>query len=225
MLTILARKCRSVARRIQRKLWPPIDVYATHIPVLIAMPRLRAIQRVVEFGCGPFSTLAFLNRRVYPQLVELISFETDRLWADRIRARVNDPRLQMHVVDRPMSETARGVNLDSSDLVFVDDSTSVEDRAATIRAVLDRPLTQPWVVLHDMENAAYRAAVPDHLNRAAFEAYTPHTWVVWQDANAGADGLPVVAQLIARYASRRRPDQIESWLALVGSPDISQCKA
>src|ERR1044071_885749 len=42
--------------------------YATHIPILIGLARLREIRRVLEFGCGRYSTLTFLKASAFPHL-------------------------------------------------------------------------------------------------------------------------------------------------------------
>src|SRR3982751_381755 len=64
--------------------------YSTHLPILIGLARIRQITNVVEFGCGRYSTLTFLNRSAFPQLEKLESVENDVLWAETIQSAVGD---------------------------------------------------------------------------------------------------------------------------------------
>jgi predicted O-methyltransferase YrrM len=59
--------------------------YATHVPILIGLARMREIKNVLEFGCGHYSTLTFLNRAAFPHLVKLHSIENDSSWSETIR--------------------------------------------------------------------------------------------------------------------------------------------
>ena len=56
------RKLKSVLRPL-----PPRaeNAYATHIPVLVGLGSIRRIERVLEFGCGHYSTKTFLRRSVF----------------------------------------------------------------------------------------------------------------------------------------------------------------
>lgn len=119
-LEYITRKARGAWRRMLRG--RPIDIFTTHVPVLMGLPRLRPIRRVVEFGCGTFSTRAFLDRAIYTDLTELISFETDPQWLAKVRSAASgDSRLKLELVAAPMAHTAANACLESADLVFVDD--------------------------------------------------------------------------------------------------------
>src|SRR5215207_10889023 len=58
--------------------------YATHVPILLGLARMREIKSVLEFGCGRYSTLTFLNRAAFPHLERLHSIENDSIWAETI---------------------------------------------------------------------------------------------------------------------------------------------
>ena len=78
-----------------------LNDYATHIPILIGLARLREVRSVLEFGCGHFSTLTFLNRSAFPHLESLLSIENDDSWAATIeQAAKHDPRWTLQVVER-----------------------------------------------------------------------------------------------------------------------------
>src|SRR6185295_2581550 len=69
--------------------------YATHIPILIGLARLREIRSVLEFGCGNYSTLTFLNRFAFPQLERLHSIENDDSWASTMQEAAKDDRWKL----------------------------------------------------------------------------------------------------------------------------------
>ena len=197
--------------RIDRLVNPPIDAYTTHLPVLIGLASARPVRRVLEFGCGPFSTLTFLDRSLFPDLVALDSYETDPVWRDMVvKQSGNDPRLQLKVVPAPMAETIRTTNFEPYDLVFVDDSVTVEERAASVRTAANVSFTHPWLIAHDLENPAYRAVVPDRVQRQEFNAFTPFTWVMWNGGDQPQAKLKRISELI--HANHRiRPHRKAKW--------------
>src|SRR5215211_1810321 len=82
-----------------------LNDYATHIPILIGLARLREIRNVLEFGCGNYSTLTFLNRSAFPHLERLHSVENDDVWAATIQDTAhNDNRWTLRLVNAEMSE-------------------------------------------------------------------------------------------------------------------------
>ena len=97
--------------------------YATHVPVLIGLAALRRVERVLEFGCGNYSTKTFLNRTAFPDLRELQSVENDRAWAEQLRGAVGgDARCVVNVVSGAVSNAVERFDLESFDLVLIDDS-------------------------------------------------------------------------------------------------------
>lgn len=156
------------------------DPYATHIPVLLFSPTLRPIRHVVEFGCGRYSTMLFLNRSCFPDLETLDSYEDEPRWAEAIVADADsDCRLRMHVTPGAVAEAAKAVCCDDYDLVFIDDSTSVGARVKTISAVSAQRPARPLVLVHDFEMPEYRQAAAGFKNRFRFTALNPNTGLVW----------------------------------------------
>src|SRR6185503_16450373 len=93
--------------------------YATHVPILIGLARLREIRSVLEFGCGHYSTLTFLNASAFPDLERLHSIENDDAWATTIQeAAKDDPRWSLQLVNGEISESIP--DLESFDLVLID---------------------------------------------------------------------------------------------------------
>src|SRR5215212_3358405 len=73
--------------------------YATHVPILIGLARLREIKTVLEFGCGHYSTLTFLNRSAFPDLEKLQSIENDDTWAATVQKAASDDRWTLKLVN------------------------------------------------------------------------------------------------------------------------------
>src|SRR5574341_819530 len=94
--------------------------YATHVPVLVALARVIPVRRVLELGCGRYSTFTFLNRVAFPQLEQLYSLENDRDWAARIAAEAGtDARLSLRFVDGLLAAAVAAMELSSYDLILI----------------------------------------------------------------------------------------------------------
>jgi len=160
-----------------------INDYATHIPILIGLARVRQIRSVLEFGCGRYSTLTFLNRTAFPHLERLHSIENDDSWAATIQQIAQeDRRWSLQLVEGEISETVSNLDLESFDLILIDDSKTSAQRAATIRAVGLKQPERPWIVIHDFEVEEYRRAASGFRHRHRFRAYNPETGVVANQA-------------------------------------------
>ena len=188
--------------------------YATHVPVLIGLAALRPIERVLEFGCGRYSTRTFLKRSVFPDLKELQSVENDADWAATIcEAIKDDSRCVVTFVSGAMCDAVRAFDLETFDLILVDDSTSAQQRAATIRALSNlHPLT-PWLVIHDYEVEEYRRASLEFKQRFTFKAYNPHTGLISNSAITSA--VKTLDQRLKENSSQLAPDNIEGWLRVL----------
>jgi hypothetical protein len=151
--------------------------YATHVPILIGLARLREIKSVLEFGCGYYSTLTFLNRAAFPHLERLQSVENDASWAETIHeAAKSDERWTLKLIRREIAEAVP--DLEAFDLILIDDSKTSAQRSATIRAVAGKQPQRPWVVIHDFEIEDYRRAAAGFKQRHIFKAFNPETGVL-----------------------------------------------
>jgi precorrin-6B methylase 2 len=184
--------------------------YATHIPILIGLARLRAIRRVLEFGCGHYSTLTFLNASAFPDLERLHSIENDDAWATTIQeAAKDDPRWTLQLVSGEICESIP--DLESFDLILIDDSKTSAQRAATIRAVAAKQPQHPWIVIHDFEVDEYRDAASAFKHRHRFRAYNPETGVV---ANSSLN-VRALNRSIQQHAKSLDPDNITAWSSAI----------
>ena len=151
--------------------------YATHVPILIGLARLREIKSVLEFGCGYYSTLTFLNRAAFPHLERLQSVENDASWAETIHeAAKSDERWTLKLIRREIADAVP--DLETFDLVLIDDSKTSTQRSATIRAVAGKQPQRPWIVIHDFEIEEYRRAAVGFKQRHVFKALNPETGVL-----------------------------------------------
>jgi len=183
--------------------------YATHIPILIGLARLRKVRSVLEFGCGHYSTLTFLNASAFPHLERLHSIENDDSWAQTIEeAARNDHRWRLQLVDGEIAESVADLDLESFDLILIDDSKISEQRAATIRAVAAKEPKHPWIVIHDFEFAEYRRAASTFQHRHRFRAYNPETGVITNQMNE----CQVIDRVIKSKAKLLEPDAVVQWI-------------
>lgn len=185
--------------------------YATHVPVLLGLAALRRVERVLEFGCGNYSTKTFLNRAAFPDLKELQSVENDRAWAEQLRAVVGpDARCVVNVVSGRISDAVGRFDLESFDLVLIDDSKNASERAATIRAVFDGGTERTWIVVHDYEVFDYQNAAVGFKHRFTFKGYNPQTGLVFN--STPQHDFKGLDKLIRTNRTRIEPDDLAGWL-------------
>ena len=156
-----------------------LNDYATHVPILIGLARLREIKSVLEFGCGYYSTLTFLNHGAFPHLERLQTVENDVSWAETLHeAAKSDERWTLKLVRRDIADSVSALDLESFDLVLLDDSKTSAQRSATIHAVAGKQPQRPWIVIHDFEVGEYRRAAASFKHRHTFKAFNPWTGLV-----------------------------------------------
>lgn len=182
--------------------------YATHVPILIGLARMREIKNVLEFGCGHYSTLTFLNRTAFPHLRELHSVENDSEWSDAMReAAMHDNRWTLHVVNGNIADAVSTLDLEHFDLILIDDSKTAAERAATISAVAQKQPQHPWIAIHDYEVGEYQQAATGFRHRYKFRAYTPKTGLA---ANNAID-ISKLKRLLKQSAATLAPDDVAAW--------------
>lgn len=213
----LGFRATSIAARIFSPVAERADnPYSTHLPILIGIARLTKVQRVLELGSGEYSSLIFLNLSVFPDLVTIDSFENDRAWADKIADLTkDDSRIHLQFVDKPMSTVVTNLNLNNYDVVFIDDSITGDQRAATIREVSRRCHTSTIVIIHDFEYPDYRRASRPFLHRFAFTAFNPNTGLLWNEASIKKKHLRELNRLIQRNSNYLQPEDCAGWLQAI----------
>jgi predicted O-methyltransferase YrrM len=193
------------------------NAYATHVPVLVALSRLLRVERVLELGCGEYSTSTFLDRSVFPCVKELRSIEDDPAWAARVmRVAGSDERFRVTCVQEAGRDVLDEIVFRDYDLIFIDDSQNVEGRTKTIRRVADRCDRRNVVVIHDFEVAEYRRAARALGKRFTFSGLNPYTGMTWTDARVDRRALRRVDGVIREHAFSIQPDDAGGWLYVLG---------
>jgi len=183
--------------------------YATHVPILIGLARMREIRNVLEFGCGRYSTLTFLNRAAFPHLERLHSVENDLAWGETINEIAkHDERWSLRLVSGEIAPSVAELDLESFDLIFIDDSKTSSERVATIGAVAQKQPQRPLIAIHDFEVGEYQQAATAFRQRHKFRAYTPKTGLI---SNTKIDTRRL-KRLLNTNARKLQPDDIEAWI-------------
>lgn len=199
---------------------PPraLNDFATHIPILIGIARILTIRHVLELGCGTYSTLTFLNRAAFPDLIRLDSLETDIAWAEKLSAATADePRIRIQVVQDPIESSMWVSRLGEYNLILVDHAFSCVTRAATISSLAKMSLGSALVVLHDYEMPQYRSASRGFPHRFEFAAFTPATAVAWDHAPLSRSPLRLLARVVRKHASTHAPEDAVFWSDLLNA--------
>ena len=178
------------------------DIGSTHIPVLVSLGLTRHIERVLELGAGLYSTPTFLNRKVFPTLESLISFEDSPEWAMKVSNACSDERLTL-VSEFPNLEKPY-------DLIFVDNATDLSVRAATIRKVCDE-VRDTLVVIHDANDVNYIPEIERFEWNKTIKTYEKWTAVA---VNGNAGHIPNIRPAIESNL-HLAPTDIDGWLEVL----------
>jgi predicted O-methyltransferase YrrM len=198
-------------RRLGAYVAPEADPpFSTHLPLLTTLGMLRPIRSVLELGSGPFSTPLFLDRTVYPDLERLVSYEDVPEWEAVVREAAGpDPRLDLRMVPA-VSEAVPVGELGDFDLIFIDDSRRLAERARTIKTVgQTRP--RAIVVIHDIEwRPYYRAAKRGFDHVLPVVAFTPQVAMCWNgDAMTLLQAHQIAEHIVG--TTSRAPTDREAW--------------
>ena len=188
-----------------------LNDYATHVPILIGLARMREIKNVLEFGCGYYSTLTFLNRTAFPQLERLHTVENDASWSETINevAKV-DERWTLRLVKGEIAGCVPKLDLERFDLILIDDSKTSTQRAATIRAVARQQPQHPWIAIHDFEVDEYKQAAAGFRRRHTFKAYNPETGLL----SNSLINTRHLARLLKENSKALQPDDVNAWIRM-----------
>jgi len=186
--------------------------YATHVPVLIGLARIREIRNVLELGCGYYSTLTFLNRSAFPHLERLESVENDASWAETVAevARSNQ-RSTLAFTDGEIADAIADIDLETFDLILVDDSKSAAQRSETIRAICARGPRRPWIAIHDYEVSDYRRAAWNFRQKYSFKTYNPWTGLVWNGLTPSRT-MRSLDRVLKEKSKTLEPDDVKGWI-------------
>ena len=229
------RRLRGRARKLRRKLPKRpsrrhANPYATHLPVLIGVAAIVRPKAFLEYGSGVISTPTLLDRSMFPDLESVVSLENDAEWLDRVAAATDDARLELRLVDGSVRRAVAAAEVNAADMVLIDDSRAVEDRAATIEAVLDSldPAVPTTILVHDAETPEYLSLLRSKTARGGslegahlfvFDAFEPHTGCLSTDPRCTPSRLRALNRRIARQTATTQPDDLAAWADLLINRD------
>ena len=186
--------------------------YSTHVPILIGLARIREIRNVLELGCGRYSTLTFLNRTAFPHLERLQSIENDIAWAETINEAVkNDRRWSLTRVAGEIADSVSTLDLETFDLILIDDSQTATQRASTIHAICSKDPRRAWVVIHDFEVDEYRRSASGFRQKYTFKVYNPWTGLVWNSVTEACRAKSL-DRVLKDHAKTLEPDDLDGWI-------------
>lgn len=188
--------------------------YATHVPVLVGLAQVIRVQRVLEFGAGTFSTLLFLNRAAFPDLIEIVTYEDNNGWAKRVATEAaGDDRLTLKTV--PLVPDYVPSVIDSFDLIHIDDSATATLRTKTVNSVAAARPMNTLVAIHDFEllELARAARRFDHVYR--FRTFTPQVGVAWYGDAISKGVLSEMQRRIAHHRVTLPVTDIAQWAAVL----------
>jgi CheY-like chemotaxis protein len=186
--------------------------YATHVPIIIGLARVREIKNVLELGCGYYSTLTFLNRKAFPYLERLQSVENDASWAEIVAeiARSNE-RSTLTFAEGEIADAIANIDLEQFDLILVDDSKTAAQRSETIRAISAKEPRRPWIAIHDFEVSDYRRAAANFRQKYAFKIYNPWTGLVWNGLTETRT-MRALERSLKDHSKTLEPDDVKGWI-------------
>ena len=184
--------------------------------ILVGIAQRFKIRRVLELGCGAFSTSTLLNGEIFADLERLDSYETDRSWLEKTATAFQaDDRFRLTLISGAMASGVRETNIEMFDLIFVDDSSSAAERKETIRQLANQQLPDRLIVIHDFEIGDYREAASTFEHRQIFRAFTPRTGIVWNCLPEAVAVLKKLNRQIIHHSKNTPVDDATGWRRLL----------
>lgn len=95
----------------------------SHIPLLRAISKFLNVKSVIEFGSGIYSLRTFLDKKYFPLLEKIYSYETNKDWINYIKSTFDDCRLETTLINE-YSDINRIYVPGKADIVFLDGPSS-----------------------------------------------------------------------------------------------------
>jgi hypothetical protein len=163
-----------------------------------------------------------LNRSAFSSLTRLDSVENDANWLSRVRSVVgSDPRINLLYTDGAIADFVEGIDLDSYDLVLVDDSSNPFARGRTIRKLARKRSHRAIVAVHDFEQWQSRLAARPFLHRFRITAFNPNVGVVWYGNRIKTSQVRALGGLLRRNAGRLDIEDVDGWVTVLQDSDYA----
>ena len=210
-----AKRLIDRARQTKRRPLPaPPEAFASHLPILIGLGEMLPVRRVLELGCGTFSTPTFLDRRFFPLVEELHSIENEPKWIRNAEELTSgDPRWTPTLIEGAVANAVSRLDLDVYDLVMVDDSHTYAERARTIEAIAQRKPRTGLYLIHDFESALYKRASRPFRSRFTFDALLPKTGATWNHTEIDRSLFERLNAKIRPLAERFSTVDVNAWFS------------
>jgi hypothetical protein len=117
----------------------------SHIPVLRVVSKFLNVKSIIELGSGIYSLRTFLDKKYFPLLERIYSYETDKTWMNYIKSTFNDCRLKITLINQ-CSDVNRIHMPKKADIVFLDGTS--DQRNAVIEK---RKNLSDVFILHDCD--------------------------------------------------------------------------
>jgi SAM-dependent methyltransferase len=216
MMTIgFAKRLIDRARQGKRRtLVAPPEAFASHLPILIGLGQTLPIRRVLELGCGTFSTPTFLDRRFFPLLEELHSLENEAEWIRKAEELTSgDPRWTPSLIEGAVANAVSRLDLEFYDLVMIDDSHTYAERARTIETIAQRKPHGGLYLIHDFESSLYQRASRPFKSRFTFDALLPKTGANWNHTDVDISMFERLNAKIRPLTKRFNAMDVNAWFS------------
>jgi hypothetical protein len=188
------------------------EPYATHVPVLVGVAAAYKPKLLIEFGAGSFSTLSFMDQIAFPSLEEVRSYENNEQWLEQIQERSRgSSRVNLQYVAGDMYQAVAKANVDTADMIFLDDSPTAQARVPTVKEVSRLCGERPIVILHDYELWRLRLAAREFENCVAFDTFNPQCCAVWHGHPERRSALENINRTIHQHEGDIPLTDIRAW--------------
>ncbi len=190
--------------------------FSTHIPILVGMSLISEWKNILEYGSGLLSTPLLGNPEIFKNADEIISYENNKIWYQRVRELVStNSSVSLRLVASSMGDVVKPDEVANADLIFIDDSSICSQRVQTIQQVVK--FKPKCVLIHDFEIFRYRLAARGMSNIHIFKSFVPNTGLLWSDGIIKRDLIARIDYLIGVHSKHISPDDCRGWLELFSS--------
>lgn len=158
--------------------------YRTHLPVLCALEKIYKFKNILELGSGFYSTQIFCDKKLFPNIRKITSYEDNYNWYKLIKNKIKKKKkLNLIYTKNKIENIIRKINLENYDLILVDNSNNAISRIKTIKHIIQKKILKPIIVIHDFEYYPYRLVSKKISYQYRFKCLTPNTGILQNKKN------------------------------------------
>lgn len=165
------------------------DPVGSHLPVLTAVGSVIKPARILETGCGIYSTPTFCDRTIYPKVECVHSYENNGAWVRRVKKLYKrvPGKLTFISYGNSIVDAIDSIDFEYYDLLFIDNGVSSEERVATIEKVALAKPQRALVLIHDFDTVAYQWAADPFEHLMVYYTQLPQTGILWNGNRLSAE--------------------------------------